>query len=162
MSGRRAIALVAGREIRERLRSRAFLASTLVLVLLVGGSTASNGVLAKEATYDVAVTAPVPPGLEAALEGAAEPFDANMRLEMVASPAAGRQALTAEDVDALVLLGDDRIVFRADVDAELAAVADSAVRMLAPAASAACANDQPRSSRSTSRRRLRGQVLALP
>ncbi|HEU4449914.1 MAG TPA: ABC transporter permease [Gaiellaceae bacterium] len=130
MSGRRAIALVAGREIRERVRSRAFLASTLVLVLLVGGSTALNGALSKEATYDVAVTAPAPPGLEAALERAAEPFDANVRLEMVASPAAGREALTAEDVDALLLLGDDRIVFRANVDTELAAVTDTAVRAL--------------------------------
>ena len=130
MSGRRVIGLVAGREIRERLRSRAFLASTLVLVLLVGGSTALNGALAKEATYDIAVTAPAPPGLEAALERAAEPFDANVRLEMVASPAAGREALTAEDVDALLLLGDDRIVFRANVDTELAAVTDTAVRAL--------------------------------
>ena len=40
MSGRRAITLVALREVRERLRSRAFLVSTLVLLLLVGASTA--------------------------------------------------------------------------------------------------------------------------
>ena len=128
MSARRAIALVAGREIRERLHSRAFLASTLVLVLLVAGSTALNGALSQETTYDVAVTAPAPPGLEAALERAAEPFDANVRVEIVASPAAGRQALTAEDVDAVLLPGDDLLVFRADVDTELAAVADTAVR----------------------------------
>ena len=45
MSGRRAIALVARREIRERLRSKVFLVSTVVLLLLVGGSTALNGAL---------------------------------------------------------------------------------------------------------------------
>ena len=35
---------------------------------------------------------------------------------MVASPAAGRRALDAEEVDALLLLSDDRLVFGADVD----------------------------------------------
>ncbi|HEY7562994.1 MAG TPA: ABC transporter permease [Gaiellaceae bacterium] len=130
MSGRRAIGLVAAREIRERLRSRAFLVSTLVLLLLVGGSTALNGALSRETTYHVAVTAPAPPGLEAALRRAAEPFDANVELEPLTSPAAGRDALAAEDVDALLLLNDDRVVFRANVDTELAAVADTAVRTL--------------------------------
>ena len=43
MSGRRAITLVARREIRERLRSRAFLVSTLFLLLIVGASTALAG-----------------------------------------------------------------------------------------------------------------------
>lgn len=130
MSGRRAIALVAGREIRERLRGRAFLASTLVLLLLVGGSTALNGALSREPTYRVAVTAPAPPGLDAALQRAAVPFGAKVRLRVLGSPAAGRHALTAEDVDALLLPGDDRLVFRANVDTEIAAVTDTAVRAL--------------------------------
>ena len=38
MSGRHAITLVAWREIRERLRSKTFLASTLLILVLVGGS----------------------------------------------------------------------------------------------------------------------------
>ena len=40
MSSRRAITLVARREIRERGRSKVFLISTLVMLLIVGGSTA--------------------------------------------------------------------------------------------------------------------------
>ena len=131
MSGRRAITLVARREIRERLRSKVFLASTLVMLLLVGGSTALQGALSKTPTYHVAVTAPVPPGLAAALQRAAKPFDdAKVRLRVVASPAAGRQALEAKQVDALLLLSDDRLVFRTNVDAKTAAVADAAVRAL--------------------------------
>jgi ABC-2 type transport system permease protein len=130
MSGRRAIALVAGREIRERLRSRAFLASTVVLLVLVGASTALSGALSKETTYDVAVTAPAPKGLGAALQRAAEPFEADVRLQVVASAAAGRDRLESGDVDALLLLPEDRLVFRSNVDSELAAVADSAVRAL--------------------------------
>jgi ABC-2 type transport system permease protein len=53
-----------------------------------------------------------------------------VRLRVVATPAAGRQALEAEEVDALLLLSDDRLVFRADVDAKAAAIADTAVRAL--------------------------------
>ena len=131
MSGRRAITLVARREIRERLRSRVFLVSTLVVLLLVGGSTLLNGAFSKQKTYRVAVTAPAPPGLAAALRRAAKPFDgATVRLRVVASRAAGRRALEAGQVDALLLLSDDRLVFRSDVDAKAAAVADTAVRAL--------------------------------
>lgn len=131
MSGRRAIMLIARREIRERLRGRVFLISTLIMLLVVGGSTALNGALSKRETYRVAVTAPAPPGLAAALQRAARPFDdANVRLRVVATPAAGRHALEAKQVDALLLLPTDRLVFRSDVDAKAAAVADTAVRAL--------------------------------
>jgi ABC-2 type transport system permease protein len=127
MSARRAIELVARREIRDRLRSRAFLASTVIMLLLVGGSTALQGALSKEQTWRVAVTAPAPRGLAAALDRAAEPFDAKVRLRVLDS-AAGRRALADQDVDALLLLSRDRLVFRGGVDTELAAVADTAVR----------------------------------
>ena len=131
MSGRRAIILVARREIFERVRSKAFLASTVVMLALVGGSVALSKTIESDQTYRVAVTAPAPRGLEAALQRAARPFDdAKVSLRVVASPAAGRRALEAEDVDVLLLLSADRLVFRENVDAKVAAVADTAVRML--------------------------------
>ena len=131
MSGRRAIQLVARREIRERLRSKVFLVSTLVMLLIVGGSTALQGALSKEPTYEVAVTAPAPAGLATALEHAAKPFDdAKVRVRVVASPAVGRRLLEAEQVDALLLLSQDRLVFRTNIDAKAAAIADTAVRAL--------------------------------
>ena len=130
MNGRHAVTLVAWREIRERLRSRAFLASTLILLLLVGASTAMNGALSRKETYRIAVTAPAPRGLDAALQRAAKPFDAKVRLHVLTSAAAGREELAGKKVDALLLLRDDRLVFRANVDPQLAAVADTAVRAL--------------------------------
>jgi ABC-2 type transport system permease protein len=131
MNARRTITLVAEREIRERLRSKPFLASTLVMLALVGGSVALGRVFTSETTYRVAVAAPAPPGLAAALDRAARPFDdATVRLEVVSSAAAGRTALEAEKVDALLLLAADRLVFRTNVDAKAAAVADAAVRTL--------------------------------
>jgi ABC-2 type transport system permease protein len=128
VSARQAIKLVAWREIDERLHSRIFIASTVLMLLLVGASAALNGALSKKPTYSVAVVAPAPQRLEAALQRAAKPFDANVRLQTVASPAAGREQLQAKKVDALVLLASNRLAFRADVDNKLAAVVDTAVR----------------------------------
>ena len=131
MSGRRAISLVAWREIRERMRSKAFLASTLLILALVGGSALLGRLVESEKTYRVAVTAPAPTGLAGALQRAAQPFDdAKVRLRVVDSTAAGRRLLEDEQVDALLLLSDDRLVFRDNVDAKAAAVADTAVRAL--------------------------------
>ena len=131
MSARRAIMLVAGREIRERLRSKAFLISTVVMLVIVGGSAGLQGALSKTPTYRVAVTAPAPPGLRTALERAAKPFDnAKVGVRVVASPAAGRQLLEDKKVDALLLLSTDRLLFRSNVDAKAAAVADTAVRAI--------------------------------
>jgi ABC-2 type transport system permease protein len=128
VSARRSIALVAGREIRERLRSRAFIASTVILLVIVGASTGMSGALSRTTTYDVAVTPPAPQGLEAALDRAAEPFDASARLRVIAPAAAARAELTAGRVDAVLLLDDDRVVFATSVDPQLAAIADAGVR----------------------------------
>jgi ABC-2 type transport system permease protein len=128
MSARQAIVLVARRELRERLRSRTLLYGTLLLLLVIGASTALGGFFAPEKAYDVAVTAPAPDGLEAALRRAAKPFDASVEVEVLPTAAAARERLEAEGVDAVLLLESDRILFRADVDQELAAVADAAVR----------------------------------
>ena len=130
MSARGAIALVAWREIRERLRSPAFLWSTVIMLVIVGASSALPALLEEDTTYRVAVVAPTPRGLDAALQRAAEPFDANVRLHAVESAVAGREELDAESVEALLLLPDDRIVFKTSVDTKLTAAADTAVRAL--------------------------------
>ena len=129
MSGRRSIALVAWREIRERLRSKAFIASTVFILALVAGSALLGQVIDPQQTYRVAVTKPVPEGLATALRRAAQPFDdAQVRLRTVDSASAGRRLLEDGEVDALLLLSADQLVFRKSVDPKAAAVADSAVR----------------------------------
>ena len=129
MSGRRAITLVATREIRERLRSKAFIASTLLIVALLAVSAVIGRLFDPQQTFDYAVTAPAPAGLATALQGAAEPFDdAKVKLRTVDSAAAGRRLLENGDVDALLLLPTDRLVFRKNVDVQVAAVADTAIR----------------------------------
>ena len=129
MSGRHAITLVATREVRERLRSKAFIASTLLIVALLAVSAVIGRLFDPQQTFDYAVTAPAPAGLATALQGAAEPFDdAKVKLRTVDSAAAGRRLLENGDVDALLLLPTDRLVFRKNVDVQVAAVADTAIR----------------------------------
>ena len=67
MSGRRALTLVATREIRERLRSKAFIASTLLILALLAVSAVIGRLFDPQRTFDYAVTAPAPPGLAVAL-----------------------------------------------------------------------------------------------
>jgi hypothetical protein len=101
------------------------------MLVIVGGSTGLQGALSKKPTYHIAVMAPAPAGLRAALERAAKPFDdSNIRLRVVASPAVGRKALETKQADALLLLSQDRLVFRMNIDAKAAAIADTAVRAL--------------------------------
>ena len=131
MNGRRATTLVASREIRERLRSKAFIASTVLILALLGVSALLVRLVDPQETYRVAVTAPAPTGLAGALERAAQPFDdAKVRLRTVESAAAGRRLLEERGVDALLLLSADKLVFRQNVDVKAAAVADAAVRAL--------------------------------
>lgn len=130
MNGTPVITLVARREIRERLRSRAFLWSTFLLLALVGGSTALGQVINTDNRYRIAVTAPAPSGLAAALHRAATPFDAKVRLRAFESLSAGREELAGKKVDALLALRSNQIIFRSNVDTKLAAIADTAVRAL--------------------------------
>ena len=111
MTGRRAITLVAWREIRERLRSKTFLASTLLILALVGGSALVGRFANAEKTYMVAATRTDAARARGQLQRAAQPFDeAKVRLRVVDSAAAGRQVLEDEQVDALLLLSDDRLL----------------------------------------------------
>ena len=129
MSGRRAIALVATREIRERLRSKAFIASTLLILALLAVTAVIGRLFDPQRTFDYAVTAPAPPGLAVALRRAAAPFDdAKVKVRTVDSAQAGRRLLGDGKVDALLLVSTDRLVFRKNVDAQVAAAADAAVR----------------------------------
>ena len=129
MSGRRALTLVATREIRERLRSKAFIASTLLILALLAVSAVIGRLFDPQRTFDYAITAPAPPGLAVALQRAAEPFDdAKVKLRTVDSAQAGRRLLEDGKVDALLLVSNERLVFRKNVDAQVAAAADAAVR----------------------------------
>src|SRR4029079_12636171 len=92
MSGRHEIPLVATREIRDGLRSKAFIASTLLIVALLAVSAVIGRLFDPQQTFDYAVTAPAPAGLAPALQGAGDASeDAKVKLRTVDSAAAGRR-----------------------------------------------------------------------
>ena len=127
MSARQTIALVAWREIRERLQSRVFLYSSLLMLAVVGASAAVPAFIDTTKTYRVAVVEPAPPRLDAALERAARPFDAKVSLQELRFGVA-RAQLRTDKIDAVLVLPSDRIAFHDSIDPRLAAIADSAVR----------------------------------
>ena len=132
MNGRRAITLVARREIRERLRSKGFLISTLSCSDRRWIDRAPGRALESEPTYRRRGHGARArrPRLRARTRGKAlrrrECPPAGCRF----AGRSGGAPSSAEQVDALLLLSTDRLVFRTNVDAKAAAIADSAVRAL--------------------------------
>jgi ABC-2 type transport system permease protein len=127
MNARHTITLVARREIRERLRSRVFIYSTLLMLVVVAASGALPTFIDTTKSYRVAVTAPASRQLGAALQRAAQPFDVKVKLEVLRG-AAAREQLKTNQIDALLVLPSNRIAFHDNVDPKLAAIADTAVR----------------------------------
>jgi ABC-2 type transport system permease protein len=124
MSGRRTSAadvrLVAGREVAEKLGSRAFVLSTLFFLLLIGASIALPALLGGDDAerYDVATV-----GAQATALVDAVPRDTvDLRPRQVPDTAAADRLLTGEDVDAAVEVGPDglRLTGRQEVPDDLA------------------------------------------
>jgi ABC-2 type transport system permease protein len=105
--------LVADREVRQGLASRAFRISVVVTVI----SVAALGLLPRlvgsgdsgPPRYDVAIPSDAPPDLRPGLEAAAPAVGARVDVKVVASRADAERQVRAGDVDA-ALFGDDMLV----------------------------------------------------
>jgi ABC-2 type transport system permease protein len=120
------VRLIAGRELRERLRAKSFLISTAVLVVAI----VAIGIVARVAGADdtettvVGVGGTAPAGLDEALEQAAGPVGRELRVvEVEAEP---RRALDDGDLDVVVVPDERRVVYDGDVDTELQAIVQQA------------------------------------
>lgn len=102
MSSRHAIFLTGRRELRERLRSRAFRVSTGVQVLLVVGAVVLSGVLGGDdtTTFDVGVVGPQARAVGKAAQTRQRSIDATVKVRRLPSVAAARRAVADGDVDA--------------------------------------------------------------
>lgn len=100
------IPLVMWREIRQRLRSRAFLVSTALLVVVVLAGGVANRLLAGDDAepVDVAVVGDAPAGLDAAIRATRDLVDVELRLRTLpdTAPAAVEAALRDGRVEAVV------------------------------------------------------------
>ncbi|HEX6220789.1 MAG TPA: hypothetical protein VF115_06825, partial [Acidimicrobiia bacterium] len=99
--------LVAAREIRERGRSRAFLASLLLMLIAVAGAVALPALLdTGPGTKSVGYTGDTPAGLTAALQAQGEAVDTTISVHRYDTLANGEEAIRGGDIDVLVV--DDR------------------------------------------------------
>jgi ABC-2 type transport system permease protein len=142
------VALVARREIRERLRSKAFIVSTLlslvvlVVIVVAAGAAGDDG----GTTYDIAVVGERPAAVADALgslvAGSAElDADVDITVEDYPDAAAAERAVRDGDVD--VALRGTTVVVDSEIDEQLAALIESANREVAVTAALADAGASP-------------------
>lgn len=122
------VRLIAGREIRERLRTKSFAALTALNVALVIAVGVIGGFAGRNESdkAEVGITEPVPERLAAVLVQAAPAVGRTVEVVPLRDPAAARQAVEDGDVDAAILVDGAEIVFRSDPDERLAALVQQA------------------------------------
>jgi ABC-2 type transport system permease protein len=127
---RRAIALTARREFRERMRSRAFrvgLAIPLALVIgisLISAFTGDDG----RKTVELGVSGPRAAAIGQAARARADAFALELRLERLPSATAARAAVRDDDVD--LAMAGDRLLVPAQPDDQAVALVRSAAASL--------------------------------
>ena len=127
-STRAVIGLVAGREIRERLRTKSFAILTGLLVVIIVGIGVVNRVAGSDGpdTIELGIVGATPGGLVDALVADAQALDRKVELVEVADPAAPRAAVDDGDLDVALLGDEQQLVFSGSVDPETNAIVQQA------------------------------------
>jgi len=124
-----AIRLVAGREIRERVRGWSFRLSTAAVVVLAAGLIIAGdvvpGLIEQESTLGIVSGAGTPAGIEQALERSALELDEEVDAAPYPNREAAAAALRDGDIDAYLAGGE--LVFESDEQTSLTAVVNRAV-----------------------------------
>ena len=129
LRGRQAVALVARREVTQRLREKSFLISmgvTTVIIVLVAVIPPLLGA-GGPSKFTIAVTDASSAPIGAAARQSAKGFDAELKVRRL-SPAAARQALDSGDVDAVLSAGGLRS--KEEPDDKLTGMLDTAARQV--------------------------------
>lgn len=143
MNGVRQGWLVAIREIRERSRSGAFLASVVLMVVAVTAMLIIPAVLKPgSGTKDVGLAGRAPAALAATIAGQARTAGLTARIHRYASLAAGEQAVRQGHVDVLVS-GAQRLEWEGSADQQLKAVVTGAIQLAVVRERAAAAGIRP-------------------
>lgn len=127
-STRAVIGLVAGREIRERLRTKSFAILTGLLVVIIVGIGVVNRVAGSDGpdTIELGIVGATPGGLVDALVADAQALDRKVELVEVADAAAARAAVDNGDLDVALLGDEQQLVFSGSVDPETNAIVQQA------------------------------------
>jgi ABC-2 type transport system permease protein len=142
MNGMRQGWLVTKREIRERARSRAFLASVALMVVTVAAMLIIPAVLKPDGTKDVGLTGRAPATLAATIQQQAHAAGLTARIHHYARLAAGEQAVRQGHVD--VLVSDaQRLEWQGRADQQLKTVLTGAIQLVTVRERAAAAGLGP-------------------
>lgn len=143
MNGMRQAWLVAGREVRERSRSKAFRISVAIMVLVVVGVIVLPSMIESNGgTKDVGLTGVVPSELPVAIEAQAKAVGVTATIHRYDNQPAGEDAVRADHVDVLVVDGR-RLEWRKQVDERLRAVVSGAIQLVSVRERAAAAGMNP-------------------
>ncbi len=143
MSSVRQAWLVAVREMRERSRSRAFLASLVVIVLVVAGIIVLPAILSGGGgTKDIGVTGVTPRDLPSAIEAQSKAVDIAARLHRYDTVAAGQAAVRSGKIDVLVVDGN-QLEWQRSTDEQLRPIVTGAIQLVAIRERAAAAGISP-------------------
>lgn len=143
MNGARQGCLVAAREIRERGRSGAFLASVVIMVLAVAAAIVLPALLdAGSHTKDVGLTGSAPTELATTIQSHGDAVGTTARIHRYATLAAGQQAVRDNKIDVLVV-DARRLEWRKRVDEQLKALVTGAIQFVALRERAAAAGVNP-------------------
>lgn len=132
MSGLRQAWLVAQREMRERSRSKAFLAGLGFMLVVVVAAIVVPDLVGESGpvTRDVGVTGATPEALPSAMVEQGEAVDVTVRVRHYEDEEAGEHAVRDEELDVLVV-DARRLAWRGEVDERLAAVVIGAIQVVA-------------------------------
>ncbi len=133
MTGRRAVGLVAEREIRERLRTKAFRISTAIMCVLVVGAAVAGGVIGNGSTKTIKVgTVGADAGrVGDGMRAAGPALDRKVRSVRQPDAAAARRAVDDGDVDLAIVPGSGsrpRLLTGTDTDSLTQSLAQQAFR----------------------------------
>ncbi|HET7648159.1 MAG TPA: ABC transporter permease [Gaiellaceae bacterium] len=128
MSGLRPVWLVTRREIREGIRGRQFLITTLVVVLILGGVVGIQSLVDGGKATTFAVGGAAPARLAPALRAAAERLDEKIAVRRYPTAAAARDALAHRKAEAAFVGGGRRLLVRGDTSGVASAIAEAAGR----------------------------------
>jgi ABC-2 type transport system permease protein len=115
----RNLRLVAGRELVESFRSRAYWATIVIFVAIVAAAIVLPRIFGGDTSYTVGFAGEVPAGLEADLAALVDAFDAELDVERFDDRAAATAAVDGSDVDvSLVFEANETFLVRRDQSSE--------------------------------------------
>jgi ABC-2 type transport system permease protein len=126
------VRLVARREISTRIRDKSFIVSSLVIVVLLLGAMGFQIAMSSGSDEVRAGLVGDPPGLTAALQAQGETLDVPVRVTRFDSEARARAAISAGDVDGVLVADSNRpeLLVERSADGSLQAVVQGAVTRL--------------------------------